>query len=141
MGANQDKLKEYDEEPVEYCKNCYSLKIRYEEITDSDCCMECGCSDIATATIDEWERMYERRYGKKFVDRKVNIRNTPIFNLPLSKLKMKVHDHPMWRTIIKRMYPRFPGGLSRADSVILFFNKLIEDNNLDNLRLLLLREF
>ena len=31
----------YDDEPVVYCSRCYSLKIKYEEAIDSDCCMEC----------------------------------------------------------------------------------------------------
>ena len=137
---NRANSNDYDLEPVQYCARCYSLKIRYEEIIDSDCCMECGCSDIKTASIHEWEQLYEKKYGKKYTQKSNSLKGDPIFKLPIGKLKMKVYDSPSWRYILKSMYSNFPGGLSRADSVILLFDKLVKDNRLDDLRYLLLTD-
>jgi ferredoxin-like protein FixX len=139
--TKQDKLKEYDLEPVEYCSNCYSLKIKYEEVTDSEYCMDCGCSDILSTSIEEWEKLYEKKYGHKLVEKGIDVKNTPIFKMPLNKLKMKVYDHPQWRSIIRDLYKKFPDNLGRADSVILLFDRLSKDNRLDDLRLLLLNKY
>ena len=130
---------DYDSEPVRYCARCYSLKIKYEEAIDSDCCMECGCSDMRESTIDEWERLYEKRYGQKYVVKTTDPTKSFVFKLPLDKLKEKVYDSPLWRDIIRALYPRFPGGLGKADSIILFFDKLIKDRKLDDLKLYLFR--
>lgn len=63
------KKEEYDKEPVFYCNNCLSLKIRHLKYLDnSEYCDECGSTDIETANIEEWERMYKERYGHKFTD-------------------------------------------------------------------------
>lgn len=132
------KTSEYDAEPVRYCTRCYSLKIKYEEAIDSDCCMECGCSDIAFASIDRWEELYEKRYGKKYVKKNTDPKKSFVFTLSLDELKDKVYEDEHWRDIIRKLYPRFPGGLGRADSVILLFSNLIKDNRLDDLRFLLL---
>jgi len=59
--------------------------------------------------------------------------------MPLKELKKRVFNGD-WKGIIRSIYPKFPGGLGRADSVILFFDKLIKDNKLDNLRFLLLNQ-
>lgn len=131
----------YDAEPVTYCARCYSLKIRYEEEVDADCCMECGCSDTMTASIDEWEKLYENRYGKKYVEKKNDIRNSPMFLLPISKLKVKLYNCSEWLSIIKTLYPQFPKGLSKADSIILVFDKLSRDNKMDDLRILLAKYY
>lgn len=131
----------YDAEPVTYCARCYSLKIRYEEEVDADCCMECGCSDTMTASIDEWEKLYENRYGKKYVEKKNDIRNSPMFLLPISKLKVKLYNCPEWLSIIKTLYPQFPKGLSKADSIILVFDKLSRDNKMDDLKILLAKYY
>lgn len=58
--------KEYNDEPVYYCKQCLSLKIKV--VGGFDFCDECGDTDIATAHIEEWEKLYETRYGHKFLD-------------------------------------------------------------------------
>lgn len=131
----QDKLKEYDSEPVRYCPRCFSLKIRYEDAIGSDCCMDCGCSDIAETSIEEWERMYEERYGSTYISHEKNIRDTPIFKCSLEQLKTKVYNSMSYREIIRRMYPSFPGGLSRIDSVLLFFDRLCKDGRIDELRI------
>lgn len=138
--STQEKLNDYDSEPVVYCAKCYSLKIKYEEAIDADCCMDCGCSDMRTAPITEWERLYEQRYGRKYVEKTKDPRKSPIFNMPVNKLKMKVFNDPEWRSIIRTLYPKFPGGLGKSDSVILLFDKLLKDNRIDALRMLLLKK-
>jgi len=137
--CSQEKRKEYDEEPVKYCTNCYSLKIKYEETIDSDCCANCGCLSIRESNIREWEKLYEKKYGKKFVEDTCNLKQSAYFNMPISKLKKKVFESKNFDTILKTLYPNFPGGYSKADSVILLFDKLSKDNKLDELRLLLLK--
>lgn len=61
---------EYNKEPVFYCKNCLSLKIRdVRRIADSEYCDECSSTDIGTANIEEWEAMYVARFGHKYTDK------------------------------------------------------------------------
>lgn len=133
-----DKKEDYNAEEVLYCARCYSLKIVYEEAIDADCCGDCGCSDILSCSIDEWEELYKNRYGKKFVDRKTDPKKSYVFGLSMDGLKNEVYSSPSWVEIIHRMYPTFPGGLGKFDSIILFFDKLIKDNKMNDLRLLLL---
>jgi hypothetical protein len=136
-----DKTQDYDSEPVRYCARCYSLKIKYEEVIDSECCADCGSSDILEAPIEEWEKKYERRYGHKFTVKESDPKKTFIFKLPLEKLKTKVYESPMWKDIIRSVYPSFPGGLGRADSIILFFDTLIKQGRLDELKMILYKRF
>lgn len=131
---------DYDEEPVVFCKRCYSLNIIHEATIDSDCCRECGCSDIDSASIQEWESLYKNRYGHSFITDKGNIRKSPIFQASLSKLKSIVYNSPCWGKICKTLYPKFPGGLSKADSIVLLFAKLQDDNRLDELRIYLIEQ-
>lgn len=134
------KLENYDSEPVTYCAKCYSLNIVHEDAIDSDCCGDCGCSDLKTSSIEEWEKLYEGRFGHKFVEKNHDIRKNPIFLLSVSKLKQRVFDSPLCMNLCKAMYPTFPGGLSRADSVILLFAKLCQDNRLDELRIEMIKQ-
>jgi len=138
---NHKTHNDYDSEPVRYCAKCYSLKIKYEESIDSECCADCGSSDVLEAPIEEWEKKYERRYGHKFTEKNNDPKKSFIFKLPLNKLKTKVYESESCREIIKALYPRFPGGLSRADAVILFFDTLIKQNRLDELKLLLFNKY
>lgn len=58
----------YDEEPVYYCKRCLSLNIRQMPyVKDQDYCGECGTTDIATTSIEEWKEMYKKKYGHEFI--------------------------------------------------------------------------
>ena len=60
----------YDEEPVFYCRNCLSLKIRnIPSIDHSEFCDDCGSTDIEQCTIEEWEKMYIEKYGHKYLDK------------------------------------------------------------------------
>lgn len=133
--TKQRKPKDYDEEPVTYCAKCYSLRIVYEDIIGVDCCGECGCSDLLTSSIEEWEKLYARRYGHKYMEDKGDIKKSPMFQLSNDKLKALVFDHPEWRDICKALYPTFPGGLGKADSIILLFAKLYQESRLDDLRM------
>lgn len=135
----QDNNKDYDAEPVVYCARCYSLKIKYEEDIDTDCCMDCGCTDTRTSSIGEWERNYERRYGKKHIERSNDPRSSYLFKLTIGELKTKVYNSSHWREIIHRIYPSFPKGLSKADSIILLFDRLCKDRKIDDLRIVLKR--
>ena len=131
----QDKLKDYDSDPVTYCSKCYSLNIRHDDDIDLDYCGECGCTDFQTSLVVDWEKLFAKRYGHKFVEASYDIKKTPIFMMPMDKLKSMVYNDSSWRDICTTMYPSFPGGLSKADSVILLFAKLVQENRLDDLRI------
>lgn len=67
--SKEQQPNDYNAEPVFYCKHCLSLKIRnVPKIEDSDYCEDCGATDIATASIEEWERLYVNKHGVKFLD-------------------------------------------------------------------------
>ena len=132
------KIEEYDSEPVMYCSRCFSLKIKYEEAIDSDCCMECGCPDIAESSIEEWEALYEKRYGHKYAEKSNDPRKSPIFKLSIKELKNKVYNGP-WQKITKALYPHFPEWMGRKDSVLLLFDKLIRDKRMDDLKMFLFK--
>lgn len=135
--SEEGRTKDYDSEPVKYCARCFSLKVKYEETIDSECCGDCGCSDILEAPVEEWEKKYVRKYGHQFAKKEDNPEKTFIFKMPIGKLKILVFDREDWREIIGELYPNFPGGYGKADSVILFFDTLIRQNRINELRLLL----
>mgnify|MGYP003595038515 FL=1 len=57
---------DYNNIPVHFCTNCLSLKIRFTD-DGIDFCDECGDIDIETTHIDIWSRLYESKYGHKFL--------------------------------------------------------------------------
>lgn len=130
---------DYNEEPVCYCANCFSLKIQHEDTLDIDYCADCGCSEIKEAPISSWEQLYEKRYGKHFISRKADPKRAKIFSLPIDSLKAKVYESPYMRRIINALYPIFPQGLKRAEAVLTLFDKLIKDNRLNDLRIELIK--
>lgn len=130
----QNTLKDYDAEPVTYCSRCYSLKIKYEDSIGMDCCGDCGCTDFKTSSFDDWEQLYEKRYGHKFVEPNNDIRKSPVFQLSNSQLKELLYNTPSWGTICRTLYPSFPKWLTKADSIMMLFAKLYQDNRLDELR-------
>lgn len=135
------KLTDYDSEPVKYCPRCYSLRIgSIEGADDSDYCMDCGCSEVASASISEWEGLYEGRYGRRFVERNLDPERSRVYGLTLDGLKRELCLSPLWREIIHIMYPSFPGWLMKADSVILFFDKVLRDSRLGELKEVLVSE-
>lgn len=129
---------EYDNEPVVFCSKCYSLKIKHDETTDSDYCEACGCTEIKSANIYVWEKMYERRFGHKYVVKNNDPRKSAVFKMSVEELKKAVYTHPLMDDIVKTLYPRFPGGLTNEERVVMLFDKLFKDNRLDDLRYLLL---
>lgn len=133
--SKRKKLIDYNKEPVIYCSQCYSLGIIHEEAIGEDCCKECGCSDFKTTQIDSWIKLYEQRYGHKYIETNHDIRKSPIFMMSVEKLQIKVYEDSSWKDICKTMYPAFPDGLSKADSVILLFAKLMQDSRLDELKI------
>lgn len=65
-----DKKNQYDEEPVYYCQNCLSLKIKTVVMdSDLDFCDECGGTNISTIHIKEWENLYKKRYGFNYLNK------------------------------------------------------------------------
>lgn len=56
--------KEYDKEPVYYCRRCLSLAIK--TVGQFDYCDDCGCTDIGVTDIYTWQNMYKEKYGKEF---------------------------------------------------------------------------
>lgn len=62
---------EYNNEPVYYCNECLSLRIK-TVISNSDLeyCDKCGGTDIRTAHIDDWRQKYINRYGFEYLTNK-----------------------------------------------------------------------
>lgn len=68
MGSDMQE-NEYNQEPVFFCKKCLSLKIRdVEYLEDSEYCDECGSTEVAQASIEEWDKLYSARYGHHYID-------------------------------------------------------------------------
>jgi hypothetical protein len=63
----------YNDEPVFYCKNCLSLKVKMVATgLDLDFCDECGSTDIEQAHIEEWRKLYRGRYGFDYLTKELN---------------------------------------------------------------------
>lgn len=58
---------DYNKEPVVYCKRCLSLAIRTEDGTEY--CDKCGSTEIESANIFDWEKMYEQKYGGSYLNK------------------------------------------------------------------------
>lgn len=136
--SQQEKINEYDSEPIIFCARCLSLKIKHEDAIDADYCADCGCSNVREASFSEWEDLYEKKYGHKYVVKGNDPKKNPVFKLSVPKLMERLCNLQQWREIIHSLYPKFPGGFGKADSIVLFFDKLVKDNRLDDLRLKLM---
>lgn len=64
--VNNVSQQEFDDEPVFYCKNCLSLRIKNVGGI-LDYCDECGSTDISLVNIHTWEKLYKKRYGTNFI--------------------------------------------------------------------------
>ena len=63
----------YNDEPVFYCKNCLSLKVKMVASgLDLDYCDECGSTDIEQTHIEEWRKLYRERYGFDYLTKELN---------------------------------------------------------------------
>lgn len=136
--SQQEKSNDYDSEPIIFCARCLSLKIKHEDTIDTDYCVDCGCSNVREASLSEWENLYEKKYGHKYVVKGNDPKKNPIFKLTRVELMDRLCGLTQWRTIIHSLYPKFPGGFGRVDSIVLFFDKLAKDNRLDDLRMKLM---
>lgn len=54
---------DYNSEPVYYCENCMSLNIK--DMGFMDCCADCGETSIGTASLEEYDKIYYKRFGKR----------------------------------------------------------------------------
>ena len=60
---------EYNKEPIFYCKNCLSLKIRHiPNIQDTEYCDDCGSTNIEKTSIQEWEKIYVDKFGHNYLE-------------------------------------------------------------------------
>ena len=61
---------DYNNIPVYYCNYCLSLKVKTVAggSLGLDHCAECGGTDILETHISEWEKMYENKYGVKYLN-------------------------------------------------------------------------
>lgn len=59
----------YNEDPVFYCKDCLSLKIHsIPQLDNSDYCETCGSNNVGQCSIEEWEQLFESKYGYKYLE-------------------------------------------------------------------------
>ena len=67
--SNEDKTKfeigsdEYNNIPIYYCSNCLSICIVNDGTMDY--CCDCGDTGIETATLDKYDELRYRKYGKR----------------------------------------------------------------------------
>lgn len=61
---------EYDEIPVFFCNDCLSLAVL--RIDRYNYCKHCGSTDIGVTMIDDWEKRYKQKYGKKFLTNSIS---------------------------------------------------------------------
>lgn len=127
----------FDSEPVLYCTNCYSLKIKHDDVLDMDCCCDCGGTEMSETSIEAWESMYEKRYGHRHITKHTDNNNFPVFKLSPSQLKERMCKISNWKEIILSLYPKFPRNLNKADSILFFFDNIIHDGRFDDLRMAL----
>lgn len=62
---NKLSKEDYNNEPVLYCSECLSLRIR--EIDETNFCDKCGSTSIKEAHISDWEHIYALKYGEKYL--------------------------------------------------------------------------
>lgn len=67
MNKFQINKQEYNDEPVEYCNGCLSLRIKSIS-SDIPYCCDCGDTDINKTSIIDWEKLYKNRYNKSFIE-------------------------------------------------------------------------
>lgn len=63
-----EQEKQYNDEPVFYCRRCLSLNIRQFPLNvDQGYCDDCGTVDVGSTSIEEWNKMYEEKYGHPYI--------------------------------------------------------------------------
>lgn len=71
-----EKVEQINEDVI-YCNNCLSLGVLSKTVIDDkkvetevDLCITCGSvDDIGSRTFSEWESIYVKRYGNKFIEK------------------------------------------------------------------------
>lgn len=62
-----------NDEPITYCKTCLSIRIKTIEFKETnqevDYCTACSNTELDETHIYDWERMYEEKYGTKFLNK------------------------------------------------------------------------
>lgn len=58
---------EYNDMPVFFCDDCLSLAIL--KMDDYNYCKDCGSTNVKLTMIDDWERRYKQKYGKKLLQK------------------------------------------------------------------------
>lgn len=53
---------DYNAEPVYYCKQCLSLRIK--SMGNLNYCEDCTGTETSTCHIDEWQEMHKEKYNK-----------------------------------------------------------------------------
>ena len=68
------KKQDYNNVPIAYCKTCLKIQIKYVTFKRDEnnkanvsYCVDCSNSDIGEAHVEEWEELYQERYGEKFL--------------------------------------------------------------------------
>ncbi len=61
---------EYNNIPVEYCKQCLHLGIVIEQ--SEVFCKHCNSTQTETAQIEDWKKLYEAKYGEKYISERDN---------------------------------------------------------------------
>lgn len=68
MGLTKEQ---YNSEPIFYCRNCLSLRVKTVGVTTGlDFCDECGSTDIEKTDIETWKELYRNKYGFDYLDKK-----------------------------------------------------------------------
>ena len=70
------RKQDFNNVPVTYCKTCLSLHLKTIEFPKGsngenrnlDYCVPCGNTELGKSHIEEWEEIYEERYGEKFLN-------------------------------------------------------------------------
>jgi predicted RNA-binding protein with PUA domain len=64
---NSMTKKEYNDIPVFFCEDCLSLTIL--KMDDYNYCKDCGSTNVKLTMIDDWEKRYKQKYGKKLLQK------------------------------------------------------------------------
>lgn len=62
---------EYNNIPVHFCKECLSLRVMsVAGMDEASYCDDCGSTDIGETSIKEWDELYEKKHGFKYLENK-----------------------------------------------------------------------
>lgn len=64
----ENTVNQFNEEPVYYCGNCLSLRIKSAAV-GLDFCDRCGGTLIEKTKIEDWEKMHTERYGFRYLNK------------------------------------------------------------------------